>query len=289
VKFSKDGRLIVTAGYDLLINVWDVETLNVVRSFSGGHHDWPFCCCFSNDSRLVVSGGRDNLMIVWSVETGVILKAIRWNNWIWAVGFSKDGRYFCSVGDDRELTVWNPNTFERISSVSTNAELKCLAFKPNSTSITVGGGGLFTFDLPSMKLIRKTDSHTNTIWCCDYSKDGKYLVSGSWDRTLMVYETETGKVMRTLLGHDSYVWGCSFSSAFYFDVSKRLLRLARIFCGCWQRLNLKQKLFVKLILRAPLENLLPPAKIEMIMELGLNRFKLGLQEEKYLQLLTEDH
>ena len=37
------------------------------------------------------------------------------------------------------------------------------------------------------------------------SSDGQTLVSGSWDKTIKVWELSTGKLVRTLTGHENPV------------------------------------------------------------------------------------
>lgn len=43
------------------------------------------------------------------------------------------------------------------------------------------------------------------------SADGKYLISGSYDSTLKVWDWQTGVEVRTLSGHRSYVNAIAFS------------------------------------------------------------------------------
>ena len=58
--------------------------------------------------------------------------------------------------------------------------------------------------------------HTAAVECVAYSKDGKYLASGSWDNTVRVYTVDSNgypKFLRTLTGHMGAVTAIAFNSA----------------------------------------------------------------------------
>ncbi len=66
-------------------------------------------------------------------------------------------------------------------------------------------------DLPHPALIRTLEGHSDSVNGCAFSPDGKQIVSASDDRTLKVWEAESGEMLRTLEGHSASVNGCAFS------------------------------------------------------------------------------
>nr|NCR81091.1 WD40 repeat domain-containing protein [Microcystis aeruginosa K13-10] len=53
--------------------------------------------------------------------------------------------------------------------------------------------------------------HDDLVTSVNFSPDGKTLVSGSWDKTIKLWNVETGQEIRTLKGHDSAVYSVNFS------------------------------------------------------------------------------
>ncbi len=63
----------------------------------------------------------------------------------------------------------------------------------------------------SSAYIRTLTGHTGSVNACKFSPDGKKIVSASNDKTLKIWDVETGKEITTLRGHTSSVEDCAFS------------------------------------------------------------------------------
>ncbi|NCQ97801.1 MAG: hypothetical protein GPJ11_00005, partial [Microcystis aeruginosa L211-101] len=57
----------------------------------------------------------------------------------------------------------------------------------------------------------RLEGHDSLVNSVNFSPDGKTLVSGSWDKTIKLWNVETGQEIRTLKGHDNYVTSVNFS------------------------------------------------------------------------------
>ncbi|WP_043999549.1 nSTAND1 domain-containing NTPase, partial [Microcystis aeruginosa] len=53
--------------------------------------------------------------------------------------------------------------------------------------------------------------HNDGVWSVSFSSDGKTLATGSEDKTIKLWNVETGQEIRTLKGHDWFVNSVSFS------------------------------------------------------------------------------
>ena len=54
---------------------------------------------------------------------------------------------------------------------------------------------------PPIRLIRKLEGHTAAVPSACMSGDGRYVLSGSWDNTLKLWDVASGRCLRTFVGH----------------------------------------------------------------------------------------
>ena len=90
------------------INIWDVQTGNLLRTLSG-HIKGTECMAFSPDGKVLASSGWDGTFYLWDVQTGKKLKALPDTGALaLAVAFSPDGR----DSQVRNLTVPEYESFD---------------------------------------------------------------------------------------------------------------------------------------------------------------------------------
>jgi WD40 repeat protein len=52
---------------------------------------------------------------------------------------------------------------------------------------------------------------TSTVTSVAFSPDGRYVLSGSWDKTMKLWEVSSGRAIRTFQGHSWTVTSVAFS------------------------------------------------------------------------------
>ncbi len=68
-----------------------------------------------------------------------------------------------------------------------------------------------TLKQPDRAIIRILTGHSDRVTCCSFSPDGKFVVSGSADKTLRLWDTQTGDCRWIARGHTGNVTACGFS------------------------------------------------------------------------------
>ena len=101
-----------------------------------------------------------------------------------ACAFAPDGRHIVSASKDETLKLWDAETGQELTTLSGHKYL-------DEQGRVVGG----------------------VAWvnACAFSPDGRWIVSGSFDKTLKLWDVRTGEERNMLSGHTGSVWTCAFS------------------------------------------------------------------------------
>ncbi|KIM29868.1 hypothetical protein M408DRAFT_108366 [Serendipita vermifera MAFF 305830] len=219
VKFSPDGKCIVSGSEDKTIRVWDVETGQAVGTPLKGHTGMINSITVSPDSKCIVSGSEDRTIQVWDIETGEAIRAPleAHNDVITSVSFSPDGKRVVSGSRDRTLRVWDAETWLAVGAPfqGHTGEVTSVVFSPDGKHI-----GSCSWD----KTVRVWDvetgkgvglpfkGHTGIIWSVSFSPDGRHIASGSMDWTVLVWDVMSGQVIKApFKGHGNAIRSVAFS------------------------------------------------------------------------------
>ncbi len=118
---SRDGRYLISAGWDGTVRVWDMTTLRLLRKLESPQTPAGRvatriynACAISPDNRYVAAGGFGNRVDIWELATGRVVVSLRTDNIVETVTFSPDGRMLVAGGWDGILRAWQVGSWRSL-------------------------------------------------------------------------------------------------------------------------------------------------------------------------------
>ena len=106
VRFSPDGKTVLSASTDATLDLWDAASGGEIRRFIG-HGTAVWSADFSPDGRYAISGSQDGTVIVWDLTTGEELRSLgEPGAMVQGVVFTPDGRMALTASADGRLRLW---------------------------------------------------------------------------------------------------------------------------------------------------------------------------------------
>lgn len=194
--FSADGGRLVTAGTG---GVWYYDTSNkrLLQQFPGNNAQK---IALSPDGQWMLTSLYEQYspMSVHDLQSGNILFSLGdviWGSdipqaifspdgrWVGMVQFTWDGPYKLNLYDTvtQQLTMSMP--------LSEDIPLSSLAFNPTGSLVAVGraDGEILLIDINQRDVVATRSGHQGAVDHLTFSPDGRYLVSGSNDGTILTW------------------------------------------------------------------------------------------------------
>jgi len=107
VSFHADGRRLACAAGDGTIDVFDVETQELVKQIAA-HTGQCWDVAFSPDGKLLASAGNDNALRLWDAETyEPLLELPGHRSYVRCINWSSDGSMLVSGSGDHGVRIWD--------------------------------------------------------------------------------------------------------------------------------------------------------------------------------------
>jgi len=149
VKFSptNPNPLIVSAGWDKLIKVWNLSNCKL-RTDLIGHTGYLNTVTVSPDGSLCASGGKDGTAMLWDLQEGKHLYSLDAGAIINALTFSPN-RYWLCAATDAAIKIWDleskgvvdeliPDDFGAVGKKSQNPYATCLCWSADGNTLFAG-------------------------------------------------------------------------------------------------------------------------------------------------------
>jgi WD40 repeat protein len=212
VAFSPDGLQIVTASGDKTARIWDAKSGKSVMELRG-HADIVHEATFSPDGRWVLTVSKDKTARLWDVQTGHTLSQFHHKDDVLQGSFSPDGTRVLTASADKAARLWDSATGAAIWTLPHSKDPASARFSDDGRYVVTSDGLVArVWESQSGKSIAVLRGHTGVLIDADFSPDGKWIVTASYDNTAQVWDVTTGQSVAELRGHLSDVTRATFSA-----------------------------------------------------------------------------
>ncbi|VDK78867.1 unnamed protein product [Litomosoides sigmodontis] len=191
-KFSPDGSCLASAGFDMIIFLWNVygecENFSTLKGHAGAVMDLHF----STDASYLFTAATDKTVRVWDMDTGTCVRKFKSHKDI--VNSCHPARrgpqLVASGSDDCTVLIHDIRRRDPVATLQNAYQITAVTF--NDTAEQVIGGGIDNdikvWDLRRNELVYVMRGHTDTVTGLSLNPDGTHVLSNAMDCSSKIWD-----------------------------------------------------------------------------------------------------
>ncbi|KAI9900104.1 hypothetical protein N3K66_004366 [Trichothecium roseum] len=212
LQWSRDSEILFTASADMHLASWDLTSGTRIRRYVGHEEIINTTDISRRGEELLISGSDDGTIGIWDPRTKHAVDFIETDFPITALAMSPAGNEIYSGGIDNDIRVWDLRKKSSTYSLLGHSDtIMSLRVSPDSQSLLSYSmdSSVKTWDIrpfaPTERQIRTFDGAEigieKNLLGASWDAEGKKIAAASGDGTVIVWSSETGKLMYKLPGH----------------------------------------------------------------------------------------
>ena len=194
--FSPDGQFAVTADYQNLV-LWEVPTGKGIRFWTSP--DRILDLELMPDARYALLGMENYTAVLFDVQIGGVRRVFHHDNRVRSVSLSADGRLALSGSEDHSARLWDTESGDLMQRMDHDDEVRLVELSPDGNKAfsvskydkallwnTSDGALIGELPMRSFALQRGL-----TFQAARFSADGRLLLTGTSDRVVQLWNTDS--------------------------------------------------------------------------------------------------
>ncbi|WP_295556075.1 serine/threonine-protein kinase [uncultured Hyphomicrobium sp.] len=137
---TEKGPRLASGGADKTIKLWNLDTLDRIRTYRG-HRDFITALSFSPNGKLLASASLDGNIRIWSSSSGRLLRRLYGHRGrVGSLSFAPDGKTLASSGADGQLRIWDVERSRTLRTITGHAgAVNAVSFAPDGERLASAG------------------------------------------------------------------------------------------------------------------------------------------------------
>lgn len=198
-------RFLVSSSKDTSLRIWDTVLGQTVRELNG--HTMSVTCCKWGGRGLIYSSSQDRTIKVWKADDGKLCRTLEGHaHWVNTLALNVD---YAIRTAEFEIT-------RKKNELESPKERAKRRYEAVGEEKLVSGSDDFTLILwkpeTSKKPVERMSGHQQLINDVKFSPNGRLIASASFDKSIKLWDGNTGKFVGVLRGHVQRVYTIAWSA-----------------------------------------------------------------------------
>ncbi|XP_060576398.1 periodic tryptophan protein 2 homolog [Ruditapes philippinarum] len=197
----------------LLVWEWQSETYVLKQQ---GHYNNMNCVVYSPDGQNLATGGDDGKVKVWNTSSGFCFVTFTEHlGGITGVVFNQNGQVVLSSSLDGTVRAFDLNRYRNFRTFTSPrpAQFSCLTIDPSGDLVCAGAQDtfeIFVWSMQTGRLLEVLAGHEGPVSSLSFSPTETLLASGSWDKSVKLWDIFDNKGAKETLEVSSDVLAVAF-------------------------------------------------------------------------------
>jgi len=204
-------KSLMSSSTDMKTNVYKLRDIKLMKSHNINHnrsiHD---IAILNEEINLIAICSGEKTIEIWN-DSALIKNLSGHVDYVYALEYSLNENILISASRDSLIKLWNCSTFNEIATLSNHDESVislALIFTEKKTTLISGSCDytITIWSLRSFQATKKLKKHTDCVNALSVFDRSKYLLSGSSDKRIFIWDIQNDFVyFNELTGHDAAI------------------------------------------------------------------------------------
>jgi WD40 repeat protein/serine/threonine protein kinase len=231
VIFTPDSRHVISGSYDRSMRVWNVAKGKQVAMVEHDKHIFNALAVAPGGQFVFSAGGiwkpneetndwkpeQDYAIRMWQLPVSVwlpdappasgavapvkhVARIDGHDGPVFDVAIAADGLTALSTSDDYHTRIWDLATQKQVRAIKADGAMRCVAVTTDGSLAAWSGGqkSIVVWDLKQNRELKTLTGHASWVYSLQFTKDNRRLLSASRDKTIRLWDLDTGNPTQTL-------------------------------------------------------------------------------------------